>query len=261
MIDTGVDVLHPALREALAPAGQWYDFYADDMLPQEERGLGSDGYGHGTNVAGIIRQVAPNATILPIRVLGPDGHGDVDKLTAAIQWATLMDADIINLSLGSDVSVKAVESAIKIATGQGVLVVASTGNTVDKNVSWPASTAADKPNLLRLSVTSVDPLDRKSDFATYGKPVELAALGEKVFGPAPELQLAAWSGTSMAAPMASGALALALGETLTVPTPQLVGKLMHHSADLYGNGLNASYKNLVGKGRLNLDAFLGSVVR
>lgn len=260
VIDTGVDVNHPALQEALAPASEWYDFYGNDTLPLEERGLGSDGYGHGTNVAGIIRQVAPNAIILPIRVLGPDGQGDVDKLTAAIQWATAKGAHVINLSLGSDMSIKAVESAIKVANSKGVIVVASTGNTGDKNISWPASTAADKPNKLRLSVTSVDAFDRKSDFATFGKSVEVAAPGEDVFGPAPEMQLAAWSGTSMAAPMASGALALALGQSLKVPAGNLADELMVRSADVYNNGLNGSYKDQLGKGRLDLGEFLGNVI-
>ena len=255
VIDTGVDVYHPALAAALAPAWQWKDFYGGDALPQEERGLGSDGYGHGTNVAGIIRQVAPNAIILPIRVLGPDGLGDVDKLAQAIQHATAMGAQVINLSLGSDVSIKAVESAIKFATDNGRIVVASSGNTGDTKVNWPASTAADKPNARRLSVTSVDAFDRKSTFSAFGKSVEVAAPGENVFGPAPELQVAAWSGTSMAAPMASGALALALGQKLKVPADNLVGELINRATNI--NNLND--KDTVGKGRLNLGEFLRNV--
>ena len=259
VIDTGVDVYHPALSAALAPASEWRDFYGGDTLPQEEQGMGSDGYGHGTNVAGIIRQVAPNAIILPLRVLGPDGMGDVDKLAQAIQYATAAGARVINLSLGSDIKITAVENAIKAATDKGVLVVASSGNTGDTRVSWPASSAADKPNARRLSVTSVDAFDRKSSFSAYGKSVEVAAPGENVFGPAPNLQVAAWSGTSMAAPMASGALALALGQELKVPAGNLAGELMVRAADIYNNGLNASYKDGVGKGRLNLAEFLRNV--
>ena len=87
----------------------------------------------------------------------------------------------------------------------------------------------------------------------------MAAPGENVFGPAPNLQVAAWSGTSMAAPMASGALALALGQELKVPAGNLAGELMVRAADIYNNGLNASYKDGVGKGRLNLAEFLRNV--
>ncbi len=257
VIDTGVDLNHPGLQEALAPESEWYDFYADDSVPQEEGTLGEGGYGHGTNVAGIIRQIAPRATIMPLRVLGPDGQGDVAHLAAAIQWAVEKGADVIHLSLGSDSSVYAVEQAILQATAQGVLVVASTGNTADTRVTWPASSAADKGlGKQRLSVTSVDARDQKSSFATYGTSVELAAPGESVYGPAPELGLAAWSGTSMAAPMASGALALALGEQRRVPAAGLADALKYSGGYHYRHGLNADYRGQVGKSRLNVEAFL-----
>ncbi len=261
VIDTGVDLNHPGLQEALAPKSEWYDFYEDDAVPQEEGTQGKGGYGHGTNVAGIIRQIAPRATILPIRVLGPDGQGDVAHLAAAIKWAVEKGANIIHLSLGSESSVYAVEQAILQATSQGVLVVASTGNTADTRVTWPASSAADKAlGKQRLSVTSVDGHDQKSSFATYGSSVELAAPGENVYGPAPELGLAAWSGTSMAAPMASGALALALGEQLKVPAASLADSLKNYGGYLYKDGLNSEYRGQVGKKRLDVEAFLRKVV-
>ena len=41
-------------------------------------------YGHGTGVAGVVFQMAPNATILPLRVLRPNGAGDVTDVAAAI---------------------------------------------------------------------------------------------------------------------------------------------------------------------------------
>ena len=261
VIDTGIDLAHPALAEALAPAAEWKDFVDNDNLPREEGNLSADGYGHGTNVAGIIRQVAPRATILPIRVLRPDGSGDVAHLTAAIQWATDQGADIINLSLGSDEKIKAVEEAIKWANKQGVFVVASSGNTGNKEVTFPASKANGKAGRLRTSVTSITLAGAKSDFATYGKEVELAAPGERVFGPAPELSLAAWTGTSQAAPMASGALALALGEALKVDRRKLADELMAQTDDLYRNGQNKAYKDGIGKGGLDIEAFLKDVVQ
>ena len=261
VIDTGVDLSHPALQEALAPASEWWDFYGNDAIPQEEGSFADAGYGHGTNVAGIIRQIAPRATILPVRVLGPDGMGDVASVAAGIQWAMAKGARIINLSLGSEDSLKAVEEVIKQATAKGIFVVASTGNTGDKNVTWPASSAADNKNLLRISVTSLDSRDRKSSFATYGRSVELSAPGELVYGPAPELNMAAWSGTSQAAPMASGALALALGQTLVVPSLNLVEELRVRASDVYNNSLNEAYKDGLGKGRLNLEEFLRNVVK
>lgn len=257
VIDTGVDLNHPALREALAPPGEWWDFYAGDATPQEEGVLGQGGYGHGTNVAGIIRQIAPRATLLPIRVLGPDGGGNLGDLAAAIGWAVSKGARVINLSLGTDTRSEVVESAIKMAEARGVFVVASTGNTGDTRVTYPA---ADAKGAYRLSVTSVTLDDAKSSFATYGKAVEIAAPGENIYGPAPEAHLAAWSGTSMAAPMVSGALALALGEQIA-GGDKLADRMLNTAADLYDDSLNRAYKDQLGKGRLDLVPYLGSIIK
>jgi thermitase len=261
VIDSGVDLEHPALLEALAPADEWWDFYGDDPVPQEEGALGEGAYGHGTNVAGTVRQVAPRATILPLRVLGPDGSGSIADVAAAIAWAVEQGAGVINLSLGSVASSDAVEAAIKSATREGVLVVSSTGNTGDTAVTYPAaSSAGQELGWQRLSVTSVDAEDNKSAFATYGEVVELSAPGEDVYGPAPGEQQAAWTGTSMAAPMASGGLALALGERLKVPAANLADELRHRAYhDIYNNR-NTDYQHLLGRGRMDLFEFLRNVV-
>jgi thermitase len=262
VIDTGVDLSHPALQEALAPASEWWDFYSGDALPQEEGVLGEGGYGHGSNVAGIIRQVAPRATILPLRVLGPDGTGSVADLVAAIQWAVDKGANIINLSLGSDSFSSSVSAALLNASYKGVFVVASTGNTGDERVTYPASYATIPfSGWLRLSVTSVDARDIKSSFATYGYNVEVAAPGENVFGPAPQERLAAWTGTSMAAPMASGALALALGQELTVSRTDLAERLKNSTTAVDNLNSNQPFKSKMGKGRLNVEEFLRNVIK
>ena len=261
VIDTGIDLKHPALKGALAPRNEWWDFYGDDALPQEEGAIGEGSYGHGTNVAGIVRQVAPRATILPLRVLGPEGDGNLTDVAAAIQWAVDQGAQVINLSLGSDKKSDAIEKVIDSAVSKGVLVVAATGNTGDTAVSYPARSAIKgKTASQRLSVTSVNPNDVKSDFATYSKEVELAAPGEDVFGPAPDEHMAAWSGTSMATPVASGTLALALAEELKVSQANLVESLKESASDLYSNDLNSAFEGQLGAGRLDVEAFLSQVM-
>jgi thermitase len=266
VIDTGVDLDHPALREALAPAAEWRDFRDDDDRPDEEGELFVDaGNGHGTSVAGIIRQVAPRATILPLRVLGPDGNGEAADLVEAIVWAVDHGADVINLSLGASNTLQAVDAALRYAAENGVFVVSSTGDTSngEKKVTYPASRShLGRQAPFLLSVTSVDSQDAKSSFATYHhNKVELAAPGEAVFGPAPEERQVPWSGTSMSAPMASGGLALALGETLNVPRASLADELMAHSTNIYQDGLNEEYVGQLGDGRLDVAGFLGQVVR
>lgn len=266
VIDTGVDLEHPSLKEALAPRDEWRDFYGDDDYPAEEGELFVDaGYGHGTSVAGIVRQVAPRAEILPLRVLGPNGQGEAADLVEAIVWAVDHGADVINLSLGSANHLQAVDAALRYAAAKGVFVISSTGDAGDgeKKVAYPASRShlsKEAPQLL--SVTSVDRNDARSIFATYHQTkVEISAPGESVFGPAPDERKVAWSGTSMSAPMASGALALALGESLRVPRSTLTEELKAQSKDIYEDGLNEDYQGQLGEGRLDVAAFLSQVVR
>lgn len=261
VIDSGVDIHHPALREALAPEDEWRDFYDGDSVPQEEGELFvDDGYGHGTSVAGIIRQVAPRATILPLRVLGPDGQGSAADVVRAIVWAVDQGADVINLSLGAKSHINAIDAALRYATDRGVIVTASTGDTTfgDKKVTYPASRSHLGPAApYLLSVTSVDRLDAKSWFATHHQTkVEIAAPGENVLSPAPDSRKVGWSGTSMSAPMAAGALALALGQELALPADQLTAVLMQTSADIYGNDLNDEFIGELGEGRLDIAKFL-----
>ena len=263
IIDTGIDLNHPALIEALAPASEWKDYVDGDAIPQELGSLGKGAYGHGTNIAGIIRQIAPSATILPLRVLDETGSGYMADVISAIDWAIKMDADIINLSLGSSKYSLAADYVIAKAAKAGILVVASTGNSGDEKVMFPAYRSVSVTNLPksynRLSVSSVGLTDIKSPFATYGYTVELVAPGENIYGPAPEMMMAAWSGTSMAAPVAAGALALALGETLSIERDSLVDTLIATATDIYSINENASFKAKLGHGRINLVNFLETV--
>jgi thermitase len=264
VIDTGIDLKHPAFVDTIDEANMW-DFVGNDAIPQDEGTLGIGAYGHGTNVAGIILQIAPSSKILPLRVLGADGSGDVTRVAAAINYAVTKGAQVINLSLGSEDKSSTVQKAIDAATASGVLVIASSGNTGDQNVTFPASSAYLDKNagVYTLSVGSVDSRDVKSTFSTYGttkQPLELMAPGELIFAPAPDNRMAAWSGTSMAAPMASGALALSMGQKLKIPKSDLMDKLMSNADSVYENGLNDAYKNMLGKGRLNIEQFLKAAV-
>lgn len=261
VIDTGIDLQHPAFQGALADPSTWHDFLAGDDVPQEEGTAGEGAYGHGTNVAGIVLQIAPHAKLMPLRVLGSDGSGDVSGVTQAIRWAVDKGAQVINLSLGSSESSPAVQAAIDWAAAHDVLVVASAGNE-DGVLNYPAANATQgsaAENLL--SVGSVDEHDLKSSFSNYGPALEVVAPGEHVYAPAPESRLVAWSGTSMAAPIAAGGLALALGQTLDVPVRSLIETMKNTTSDVYAGGANASYTGLLGRGRLDLAAFLEHAVR
>ena len=253
VVDTGIDLSHPAFRGKLAPSYEWKDFVDSDRYPQEVKGAN---YGHGTGVADIIIQVAPNAKILPIRVLGPDGSGDTTDVVAAIDHAIRMGADIINLSLGTEGEEKALKELVKYARKQEVLLVASAGNNAQENVLYPA-----RHNSEVVSVGSVNAYDEISTFSAYGKELSVMAPGEHIYTAAPDENIAYWSGTSFAAPIVSGTAALALGEVSKREVKKVIKKIGDETSDVSGRGRNNRYKKDQIGGRLDVDNFLSQVLK
>src|SRR6185295_3128117 len=86
-----------------------------------------DGYGHGTTMAGLVLAVAPDASILPVRVLDSESVGTAGRVAAGIRYAVANDADVINLSLGGGPRSSAIENQIEAALLEGVIVVAASG--------------------------------------------------------------------------------------------------------------------------------------
>jgi thermitase len=262
VIDTGIDLAHPAFAGRLVSSDRMWDFVGNDAVPQEVYvNSTSKGYGHGTSVAGIVAQVAPNVKIMPLRVLGPDGSGNTDAVIAAIDWAVAHGANVINLSLGTKY-LSSLDSEINWATWRGVLMVSSTGNSGDTNVTFPASSSEyqDSWGDLTIGVGSTNLNDVKSAFSTYGD-VEMTAIGENVMTPAPGNRVAKWSGTSMASPMVAGGLALALAERWYPRNSLLsLGKIMASTADDIDQFNPLGMRGHLGYGRLNLERFMQSAL-
>lgn len=252
VLDTGVDLAHPAFEGAWTDASTWKDFVDGDATPQEQGRLGSGEVGHGSEVAGLVRQIAPRARLMPLRVLDQEGNGDVAGVTSAIVWAADHGAQVINLSLGSQERVEAVRQAVLYANSRGVLVVAAAGNSGAEGLDYPAADFTG--NAHNVAVGSVNVMDEKSGFSRYGAALSLLAPGENLYGPAPEGQMGAWSGTSMSAPVVAGALALGLAERPDAST--VVSSLVHSARNIDTVAGNAEYAGKLGQGRLNLAAFV-----
>lgn len=213
VIDTGVQLNHRELRGSLTQAR--YDFIGDDSVPADTgNGRDDDGevdemVGHGTHVAGIVRLAAPEATIMPLRALDPDGVGNVFVLGEAINYAAKKGADVVNLSLGASRESEFLEDILEnVAEGEegmpgGVVVVAAAGN---ENVSTPRYPAAGDDDVL--AVASVNKNRKKSTFSNYGRWVDVSVPGRDIYSPFPKGQYALWSGTSMATPFVAGLAAL-----------------------------------------------------
>jgi thermitase len=215
VLDTGAQLGHPALKARFAGVPR-YDFVDDDTDPSEpqlakdDQQLAQEVVGHGTHVAGIVKLVAPEARIMPLRVLDREGYGTVFHVAEAIAYADIKGADVINLSLGTPSWSRLVREKVNGAMAGGAVVVAAAGNYDSTLPQYPASNflPAAKDNDGLLAVTSVSPAEKKSDFANYGKWVDIAAPGEEILSTYPVNKYAYWTGTSMATPFVAGEAAL-----------------------------------------------------
>lgn len=264
VIDTGIDHRHPAFAGRLSPPEDWWDFVDDDGDPQEAPG---EAYGHGTIVASLVLQIAPNATILPLRVLGGDGWGLARDVAAAIEHAAARGAQVIQLSLGTEDPSPEITAALERATAQGIYVVASAGNS-NREPTYPARQAMlDTPlGRMMVGVGSVDLNDQKSWFSNflpdelYDDPYDLVAFGEELYGASPNAEIAYWSGTSMAAPLAAGALALAIAEGAESRHPRALAiKIVEYSLEIDAEG-QAGGQEYELEQRLELGIFLCGVL-
>lgn len=206
VIDTGVQLDHPELASSLTPG---FDFIDNDSIPEDTfkgtdsngNGLVDEAAGHGTHVAGIIHLVAPDAIIMPLRVLDSDGNGDVFTVAQAMVYAIQNHANVINLSLGTPVQSNLISQLVRAATLNNIVVVAAAGNLNNTEPQYPAA------DNCAISVTAVGPNGIKSDFANFGG-VDFAASGESIYSSFPQDGYAYWSGTSMATPFVAGQAAL-----------------------------------------------------
>ena len=98
VIDSGIDAAHPAVDGSVVESvrieldGEETSVSADDPI---------DPVGHGTACAGIIHGLAPAASLISVRVLGPDNRGKGLAFAAGLRWAIERGASIVNLSLSS----------------------------------------------------------------------------------------------------------------------------------------------------------------
>jgi subtilisin family serine protease len=233
VLDTGADRGHPALSGRLLAGWNYVDDDANTSdvtrgLDDNRNGVADEAAGHGTYVAGLVALVAPGAKILPERVLDSDGSGNVFEVAQAILDATAAGARVLNLSFGTSVKLQShlLEDAINAAKQAGVTVVAAAGNDGSDQPHYPAAQAQ------VLSVSALAQNGSLATFSDWGSWADVAAPGQAVVGPLPGGRYAQWSGTSVAAPLVSGQVALLLGEEPHMSPDKVVEALSHSSKPL-----------------------------
>lgn len=251
VLDGGVDAGHEMLAGRTLPGR---DFVDGDLAPDETRngldddadGLVDEGWGHGTFVSSLVLCVAPDARILPVRVLDSDGHGRSSDIAAGIEWAATNGAHVINLSFGTLGGNPTVASAVRFALARGVAVVAATGNDA-------RTTVLDFPATMRgvISVTAVDAAGAHPAFANGGLATTIAAPGTDIVGGYPEGQYATWSGTSFAAAFVSGGLAL-VEERAPGVTPARLQSILMRKAKPFTRAVPRPDRRYLGAGIVDL---------
>lgn len=264
VVDTGVDTAHPDLASRVAATR---DFTG--------QGFG-DGHGHGTHVCSIAAGsgvasggryigVAPEAALAVAKVLRDEGSGMSSDVMAGLEWAMGQGARVVNMSLGAtgpcDGS-DAISAAVDAAWQQGVVICAAAGN------EGPGAGSVGSPGCARgvITVGASDDADAVAAFSSRGptldgrqKPdiclpgsgiVAARARGTMMGAPVDERYTSA-SGTSMATPHASGAVALLLCANPKLTPDQVKARLMETARSLGVEG------NVQGSGRANVAAAQG----
>ncbi len=207
IIDSGIDPNHETLADNVAGGRAWATCRGGQCAEPWD-----DDNNHGTHVAGTagavnnhigVVGVATEAELYAAKVLDSRGSGSFSDVAAAIEWSANEGHDVANLSLGGGASA-VVEDAVKYADANGVLVIASAGNSGpgENTVNYPA--AYDEV----MAVSATDQNDDIANFSSRGNEVEITAPGVDVLSSIPGDNYDAYNGTSMSAPHVAGAGAL-----------------------------------------------------
>ncbi len=242
IIDTGVYIKHPDLNLTYVTDCTSAIFYplfggcSADGNHQDENG-------HGTHVAGIAAAydndigtigTAPGAVLWSLKALNADGSGYLGSILAAIDLVAAYSSsiEVANMSFGFEGSAQSLDDALTNATARGVVFVAAAGNSASDATTF---SPANHPDVIAVSALAdfdglpggvgspscrQDGDDTLADFSNFGAPVDLAAPGVCIYSTWLDNGYATLSGTSMAAPFVTGAVARLIAQGYPKPTNQ-----------------------------------------
>ncbi len=247
VIDTGLDRNHPDLAtnmwknpgeivgNSVDDDGNGFvdDVYGWDFFSNDNNSM--DEEGHGTHCAGTIGAVGNNragvvgvcwqVSLVGLRFLGPGGGSTSDAIEC-VNYATSLGVDLTSNSWGGGGFSSLLKQAIDDAGTDQILFVAAAGNDGTDNdayAHYPANYTSE--NIIAVASTTAS--DVYSSFSNFGlTTVDVAAPGSSIYSTVPGPSFATLSGTSMATPHVSGALALAKSIAPLVTASELKNKLL-----------------------------------
>jgi thermitase len=246
VVDTGIDLDHPDLSCPGKLTLGW-DFVNGDPIPDDDHQ--TNGFAHGTHVAGIaaactnngtgVAGVAWRARLMPVKSLDDRGSGTYEDVAKGITFAVDQGADIVNLSLGGPNHSETLADAVQYADNHGRLVIAATGNT-----SGPVLYPAAYPEAIAVAATNSS--DQRAGFSNHGPQTDIAAPGVGIYSTVIN-NYGYKDGTSMATPFVAGLAAVIWSASPNLTHDQVRGVIQSTADDLGALGWDPYF----GHGRIN----------
>ena len=259
IIDTGIDTDHPELKNRICEGINTLDI--KDNIEDEN--------GHGTHIAGIIAAekndfgiigVAPKADLYIAKAFAKDGTSNFTAIEKAINWMIDKNVDVVNMSFSSSSGGRAYTELIHRMHLNGISMICAAGNEGeqgDNTIGYPARFKE------TVAVSAVDINKNIAGFSSKGNSAEICAAGIDIYSTYLNGGYATLSGTSMAAPIITGAVALLQGKGMLRYgrrlTPAEIRLLLNiYTEDLSGGkGRDKSYGyGLFSFGRISVNDYV-----
>lgn len=209
IIDTGVDSDHPELVNRIKDGANFYEGSTDNF---------EDENGHGTHICGIVAAekngigvvgVAPKADLYVAKAFGKSGKTTFPAIEKSIKWLIEKNVDVINMSFSSANASPQYKSLIAGLHRRGISIICAAGNEGElgeNTIGYPANFAE------TVAVSAVDINKNIADFSSRGRAAEISAAGIDIYSTYLDGGYATLSGTSMATPIITGAVAILMGK-------------------------------------------------
>jgi len=247
VIDTGIDGSHPDLAGAVTGGTD----FSGQGSRTGQKPVGTEDASHGTMVASLLAGrgrgssgvigVAPEASLLAISIgFGEQAQNSDQQIADAVVWAVDHDADVINMSLTRNTPdwPRSWDEAFQYAMDHDVVIVAAAGNrgSGTEAVGAPAT----MPGVL--TVAGLDRAGKAStDASAQGITIGVAAPSEQLVGAIPGGGYVQWSGTSGAAPLVAGVVALVRAAHPALDAADVINRITSTATDAGARGVDPIY--------------------